>query len=494
MLETYFRNLTEGREIRKTLIALRKDLKKENTSALTSKQLEILRQLLAHEDPKVRKNAALILGEQCDEDSLEALEEAYEAEEKLFVKADYLEAIGHLHYGAFLGRFKNRMLELMAQKPDEASRKHRSAEIHALRSLILQAEKPKKHRFTGWKLSSDVILTVTPGLEELTSRQLPEELQSRVKVFKGGVEIITEDLEPIRAIRTVRGMLFRFCKNPLAGKEPEEIARTIASAGLFSFIDDRHAGEPPYYFRIDLKAKMEPAEKSKYIGRLADALEEMTDYKLQNAASDYEFEIRLTQGQKGGYYAYLRLPAIPDRRFTYRKEVLPTSMHPVRAAEMIALVRDHLTEYGIVLDPMCGNGTLLLERSKAARARSMYGVDIYRQAVEAGRKNAAAADVPIYFINRDFGDFRHEYRFDEILTQFPTRTEKTDEEALERLYMSFVRRIPDWMKEDGKVIALCTEPAMMKRAAASTGYLQETASYPFSEKTGEKILVYRYRK
>ena len=492
MLETYFRNLTEGREIRKTLIELRKALKEETANKLPPEQLELLRTFLTHEDAKARRNAALILGEQQDEDSLEALEAAYEAEEKLFVRADYLEAIANLHYGAFLGKYKNRMLELMAQKPDEASAKHRSAEIRALRSLILQAEKPKKHRFTGWKIPTDVILTTSPGMEELTRQQLPEELLTQAKVFKGGVEVHAEDLEPIRAIRTVRGMLFRFCKNPLPGKEPEEIARAIAAAGLCSFIGERHTGEAPYYFRIDLKAKMEPAQKSKFISRFADALEEATDYKLQNTPSDYEAEIRITQGQRGRYYAYLRLATIPDRRFAYRKEVLPTSMHPVRAAEMISLVREYLTEYGIVLDPMCGGGTLLIERSKEVKARSMYGVDIYGDAVEAGRRNAAAADVPIFFINRDFGDFRHEYPFDEILTQFPARTEKTDEEALKRLYSSFVRRISDWMKEGGTVIALCTEPSMLKRAAAKAGYLQEIACYRVSEKSGEQILVYRY--
>ena len=492
MLETYFRNLTEDREVRKTLIELRKVLKDGNAVSLDSGQLKQLRQFLSHEDPKARRNAALILGEQLDEDSLEALEAAYEAEEKLFVRADYLEAISHLHYGAFLGRYKNRMLELMAQKPDDASAKHRSAEIRALRSLILQAEKPVRHRFTGWKSASDVILTVTPGLEELTRHQLPEEMRANAKVFKGGVEIQTENLESVRGIRTVRGMLFRFCKNPLPGKQPEEIARAIAASGILSYLEERHAGEPPFYFRIDLKAKMEAAEKSKFIARFADALEDAADYKLQNAPSDYEAEIRITQGKKGSYFAYLRMATIPDRRFAYRKEVLPTSMHPVKAAEMIALVKDYLTEYGIVLDPMCGNGTLLIERSKAVRARSLYGVDIYGEAVEAGRVNAAAADVQIFYINRDFGDFRHEYQFDEILTQFPARTEKTDEEALIRLYQNFVRRIPDWIKEDGTVIALCTEPGMMRRIAARAGYLQEIASCHLSEKSGEQIFVYRY--
>ena len=142
MLETYFRDLTQEGKTRKALIELRKALKEESQS-LTADQLAQVRAQLSHEDPKARKNAALILGEQGDQSSLQALETAYEAEDKLFVRADYLEAISHLQYTEYLGKYKSRMLELIAQKPEESSKKHRSAEIRALRSLILKEEKPK---------------------------------------------------------------------------------------------------------------------------------------------------------------------------------------------------------------------------------------------------------------------------------------------------------------------------------------------------------------
>lgn len=495
MLESYFRELKEGSQVRKTLIALRKALKaaqEDQRIALTEEQKELLRSMLADEDPKSRRNAALILGESGDQDSLDALMAAYDREDKRFVRPDYLEAAGHLRYEAYLGKLKNRMLELMAEKAEESAKKHRSEEIRALRSLILQAEKPLPHRFTGWKTESDLILTVSPGLEELTRRQLPEELQEDAKLFKGGVEVITDNLERIRPIRTVRGILMRFCRNPLSGAGPEEIARSIAASGLLSYMEERHAGEAPFYFRIDLKNKMDAAEKSRFISRLSAELEELTDYKLQNAPSDYECELRITQNSKGRYYAYLRLNTIPDRRFAYRKKSLPTSMHPVRAAEIIELVKEYLTEYGIVLDPMCGNGTLLIERSKAVKARSLYGVDIYGEAVQCGRDNAREANTQIFFINRDLSDFRHEYAFDEILTQFPARTERNDTEALERLCRTFVRRVPDWLKAGGIVIADTTDPAMLKGAAAAAAYLKPVKIICLSEKTGEEILIYRY--
>ena len=64
MLESYFRNLIEGRQVRQTLIDLRKKLKDGDAQALEPEQLAQLRPFLSHEDAKVRRNAALILGEQ----------------------------------------------------------------------------------------------------------------------------------------------------------------------------------------------------------------------------------------------------------------------------------------------------------------------------------------------------------------------------------------------------------------------------------------------
>ncbi len=43
-------------------------------------------------------------------------------------------------------------------------------------------------------------------------------------------------------------------------------------------------------------------------------------------------------------------------------------------------------------------------------------------------KNASAAGELIHFIHRDFFDFRHEYKFDEIITNMPVRGRMTKEE------------------------------------------------------------------
>lgn len=62
----------------------------------------------------------------------------------------------------------------------------------------------------------------------------------------------------------------------------------------------------------------------------------------------------------------------------------------------------YLEKYAQVLDPFCGVGTLLIERNKLVRTRTMYGIDIFGEAIEGGRQNAVLAGVGINYICRNF--------------------------------------------------------------------------------------------
>ena len=101
MFRNYLDKIERDEDVRKNLIELRKLLKTEPGSAAWQRDrqrcLSLMLKLLKHEDAKVRKNAALILGEMGCQDALDALFYAYECEEKLFVKkclSDSHESVG----------------------------------------------------------------------------------------------------------------------------------------------------------------------------------------------------------------------------------------------------------------------------------------------------------------------------------------------------------------------------------------------------------------
>ena len=81
-----------------------------------------------------------------------------------------------------------------------------------------------------------------------------------------------------------------------------------------------------------------------------------------------------------------------------------------------------------IMDPFCGVGTMLIERNKLVPAREMYGIDLFGEAIAKARENTQNAGGRIWYINRDFFDFTHDYKFDEIITDMPPRGKKTKEE------------------------------------------------------------------
>jgi 23S rRNA G2445 N2-methylase RlmL len=497
MIHQYFERIENNLDVRQNLIELRKILKtdagREAFRSQTAHYLEVLTALLQHEDAKVRKNAALILGETGLKQVLTPLYEAYEKEKQLFVRSAYLTAMRQLDYRDYLEQLKTRMQDLMQTAMTAENQKHLTEELKLLREMVMTLETPTKHPFTGYAIPSEVILLTSPGFEELTVQALPVQMQKDARVMNGAVRVLTDRIRMLTEIRTVKGILFRFCKNPLPANDYESVADAIVKAGILSYLQKRHEGGAPFYFRIDMKTKLVLNEKSQYVKRLGARLEQLTDHKLRNSASNYEFELRIMENKKGDYSVYLILHTLPDTRFAYRRHALATSMHPVRAAEITALAREYMAEDAYVFDPFCGTGTLLIERQKLVHAKGLYGVDLYGKAIELGRENAELAHVPINFINRDFVDFKHDYLFDEILTELPAQSDKMTPAMLDRLYQQFIRKIPEWLCASGYVIVCTTEEALLGSLAKRSGYLKTEAIFHLSGKRETALMIFKYQ-
>ena len=80
------------------------------------------------------------------------------------------------------------------------------------------------------------------------------------------------------------------------------------------------------------------------------------------------------------------LHTIADSRFSYRRNAIATSMHPVKAAEVVSIASEYLADDADVLDPFCGTATLLIERYRKRKAAHLYGVDIFGEAIDEPEK------------------------------------------------------------------------------------------------------------
>ena len=221
MFRNYLDKIERDEDVRKNLIELRKLLKTEPGSAAWQRDrqrcLSLMLKLLKHEDAKVRKNAALILGEMGCQDALDALFYAYECEEKLFVKSAYLTAMSQLDYRTYLNAFRERMEELMQMEMTPENQKHLNEELKLLRDMLLIVEKPMKHTFTGYSVPSEMILLTSPGMEQLT-------IDGELQAFSLGVYGKVEKMAVIhveKANPDIRGLYPMICQQFLCHEFPD---------------------------------------------------------------------------------------------------------------------------------------------------------------------------------------------------------------------------------------------------------------------------------
>lgn len=301
-----------------------------------------------------------------------------------------------------------------------------------------------------------------------------------------------ENLNWLEEIRTYQELLFAVKGLPSCPMDAEKAAEMIVRSDLFKFLARSHEGNPPYYFRVELKCKMDHSKKSAFTRRLSSKIEKLSGRKLINTTSNYEFEIRLIENKEGSCNVLIKLFTLKDERFSYRKEVIPTSIKAVNAALTVKLAQPYMKEGAQVLDPFCGVGTMLIERHKAVKAGTMYGLDILEEAIEKARENTAAAGHIIHYINRDFFDFKHEYLFDEIITNMPFKIGRKTEEEIENLYEAFFSSAKKVLKDDGIMILYSHNAGHVKKMAPANGFtVSET--FEISLKEGTYVFVLNRR-
>lgn len=492
MIRDTFDNIVQRKDIRQNLIKLKSELKEGfNKTALLYQigtELNIFDTLLIDEDPKVRKNTALIMGELAIPEFLNKLYKAYQKEDQLFVKSSYLTAMKDYDYSELLPDLKERLTILSNIEITDSNKKHISEEIRVISELILAKEGIKQHPFSGYEVLSELVLLTNRNFKYLTMEQLRDK---SAKEFNAGIMLKTKHLREILPIRTYGELLFMLEDIKVCKDDVDAAAKAIADSSLLEFMEKRHKGTAPFYFRIELKSKLELDKKSAFTKKLGAEIERLSKRKLINSTSNYEFEVRMIENKEGYFNILLKLYTLKDERFSYRKKSIATSIQPVNAALMAALAKDYLKEDAQVLDPFCGVGTMLMERHELVRANTMYGLDIYSDAINKAKENTEAAHAIAHYINRDFFDFKHEYLFDEIFTNMPRAMGHKEEDEIVILYQKFFMKVPEHMKEGGVIIMYSHNRDYVKRQLNRKVYRLEQ-EYEISKREGAYLFIIRY--
>lgn len=461
-IEDIFQEVLQDNHVRENLIALKEKLRrdggKEALDTLVAQKGNPFVELICHEDAKVRRNAALILGELEYGQCMEQLAAAYQKEQTLFVRADYLKAMQKLEYSAYLPMLRQRYSQMTAEEIPMESRKHYREEIRQLQRMLMTGSEKQHRVFSGTDRCFDIVLTTNRRHREVTAGQIRE---YPVTLIPLGVRAADARPGKLFKIRTFREMLFALNVKAI-GPDPLAGARTLAESDLLQVLERGLGKLERCYFRITVVGAMTLEQRSSFSKRCGFELEQQTGRRMMNAPEGYEAELRLYQRRDGTFLPLLKFSGLPDSRFAYRRKTVSTSMHPSNAALMAALARPYLKEHAQVLDPFCGVGTMLIERNLAVPAGTMYGVDLFGDAISGARENSKAAGHKIYFVQRDFMEFSHEYQFDEIFTDMPARGKRTREEQ-DKLYAGFFAKASELLAPGGIIIMYSNERGYIRK-------------------------------
>lgn len=462
-MENILLELSEKKNVRANLSALRQFIKEQDKKEKALKQVEkqeaLYLSFLKDEDAKTRKNAALLLGDLMYQNALEDLYEAYTSESQMFVKASYLQAIGEMDAREKLPYLKRSLECLLNSNIEPENQKHVDEEIRALRKILIRTEGIKHHTADICEKKVKVIL-ITNRTQRETVRRMIDCGQATLHPL--GVQVETEQLEKLLQLRTFREVVFPLQVKGFISSDPIVAANSIWESDVISLLNDLHVKGGEYYFRIECKSAMDLQKRSTFTRKMAEELERISSGQLINSTSDYEVELRLIANKEGMFFPCLKLLTIKDTRFDYRKNAIATSIHPSTAALIMEIAKDYLRENAQIIDPFCGVGTMLIERNKKVPAREIYGVDLFGEAISYARENTECAGMHVNYIHRDFMDFKHNYLFDEIVTNMPQRGQRTKQE-MDAFYHTFFEKAKTHLSNGAVIIMYTNEMGFVKK-------------------------------
>lgn len=440
-------------------LAKKQDHKKELTAALT---IDELKRNLASPIPGIRKTTAVLMGNIGASEYSRPIIEALKREEYRYVRPSMLLALGAIGDTAAVAFVQSYRVE---EPKDETEVKHAEAEKEAVRLVLGRTVHGVHAHFSGLSKPHSVELRCA----NMLGGQLAEELSDigiePIREFSNGVLVETNDMQSLFEARCFSDALF-----PIRRDVSLNAAAIGGSARkfLFELMDSSTDARPPYRYRIDMPNTV--TNKAALASEIASVLDSP---ELLNSPSFYDIELKIEIiGAPDRCALYAKLCCVKDNRFNYRKEMLPASIAPSTAAAVLRLASDELHSRARVLDPFCGTGTMLIERSKLSPCGALTGVDITPKAIDKAKVNAAAADVDIELICKDCIKFRASEPYDEVIANMPFGLRVGSHEINDRLYAQFLKKLPEWLKPGGIALLYTMEYTLLKRLIAEQNEME----------------------
>ncbi len=175
---------------------------------------------------------------------------------------------------------------------------------------------------------------------------------------------------------------------------------------------------------------------------------------------EYDYDVRVYVKNDTALVGLRLSPEALSRR----ARILHTaaSLNPTVAHAMCRISEPQESE--VVLDPMCGAGTILIERNRLAGPGILLGGDLHANPVEIARKNLAAAELTCALVQWDARRLPLVRRsVDAVICNLPWGRRIGSHRANRHLYPAFVRELSRVLRPGGRAVLLTQEKRLLTR-------------------------------
>ena len=161
----------------------------------------------------------------------------------------------------------------------------------------------------------------------------------------------------------------------------------------------------------------------------------------------------------------LRISDAEMRQRDYKEDSVPASLKPTVAHAMVLLSRPRLDD--IVVDPMCGAGTLIIERAMAGRYRQLVAGDVDVNAVHATTRNVGPRYKPLTIFRWDARALPlADGSVTAVLTNMPFGKQVGSHHGNVTLYPRLLAEWARVVRPPGRLVLLTSERDLIERAVS----------------------------
>ncbi len=155
------------------------------------------------------------------------------------------------------------------------------------------------------------------------------------------------------------------------------------------------------------------------------------------------------------------------------------SLNPTVAHAMCRLSRP--TAGQVVIDPMCGVGTILVERARLPGEAMLVGGDLFEEPLKAACENLTAAGVSGHLVQWDARRLAlRDGCADTVICNLPWGRRIGSHRVNRNLYPGFVRELVRILRPGGTAVLLTQEKRLLSRLVGRSGRLEMVRQYHLS--------------